>query len=417
MTALLLALACQDIDRWLEQLGADDPAAREKAATALVERWEDDAVVAALKKARHAEGAAALDRIELRRALGKEIVAEAGKDLEDEAAMVKRLEGWMGKLPGEGEACRRAARAIGARLTGRESHAEIRRLVHNRVLAKKPARDWAHALAPVLRSPRAQDRAEAAYVIGRSGAAELGAEVAALLDDREKCQSPYSRLVEEAPVRAAAIEALGRLGAKDAARRIAELLKDGHASVRRNAAAALGELGARDAAKDIAGLLEDKDVRVRIIAPLALGKLGAREHAGAVAARLKDDAWWVRESALEALASIGTKEQAAEIATLLGDPIAEVRGGAAQCLAALGCADRAGEIAALLGDAHHMAIASAALALKRLKAKGHEEALRTARARASKWGRFSIRDWGAGAWRESVSLEALIDEALAEISR
>ncbi|MGH8574314.1 MAG: HEAT repeat domain-containing protein, partial [Gammaproteobacteria bacterium] len=108
----------------------------------------------------------------------------------------------------------------------------------------------------------------------------------------------------DSSVRAAAVEALGSLGAKEQAPAIAERLKDEAYGVRGAAVQALGSLGAKEQAPAIAERLKDEVSDVRSAAVQALGSLGAKAQAPAIAERLKDKDSGVR-TAIEVLVKLG----------------------------------------------------------------------------------------------------------------
>jgi hypothetical protein len=123
--------------------------------------------------------------------------------------------------------------------------------------------------------------------------------------------------------RGAAALALGRLGAKEYAKEVAQevapLLKDPDHRTRGAAAAALGQLGAKGYAQEVAALLKDPDHRTRGAAAAALGRLGAKGYAKEVAPLLEDPDDFTRRAAAEALAEMGAKGYAKEVAALLRD--------------------------------------------------------------------------------------------------
>ncbi len=82
------------------------------------------------------------------------------------------------------------------------------------------------------------------------------------------------------------METLGRLGAKEYTKEIAELLKDIDSLVRGSAAFALSLLRAKEYTKEIAKLLKNKESKGA--AALTLGKLQAKEYAREVAKLLSD---------------------------------------------------------------------------------------------------------------------------------
>ncbi|HRD64977.1 MAG TPA: HEAT repeat domain-containing protein, partial [Candidatus Competibacter sp.] len=119
----------------------------------------------------------------------------------------------------------------------------------------------------------------------------------------EKKKKITSRLAElsrtpNSPVRKAAVEALGELGAKEQVLALVELLRDSDLSVRKAAVEALGELGAKEQVLALVELLRDSDLSVRKAAVAALGRLGAKEQVPALVELLRDSDPSVRKAAV-----------------------------------------------------------------------------------------------------------------------
>ena len=105
-----------------------------------------------------------------------------------------------------------------------------------------------------------------------------------------------------------AARALGQLG-KPAAKPLIALLTDEKQEkiVRRSAAYALGRLGDKQSAKPLLDVLKDEDPQVRLEAAFALGYLGNPRAMKPLVAALKDENWQVRWNAAVALGALGDK--------------------------------------------------------------------------------------------------------------
>ena len=204
--------------------------------------------------------------------------------------------------------------------------------------------------------------------------------------------------------RAAAAEALGRIGAPAAGSAVGPLtaaLKDPAAGVRREAARALGRMGpaARSAALALGNLLADDNVLVTAAAAEALGHIGSATDRAlrGLEKAARGGSREVRIPAAASLVQLGRRaEGAALLIRVLRDPQehSDVRGRAALGLAELGLRDQTALAAlrsAAEGDESYVAV-PAALALARL---GHPRealpALRRALAEES-FGYCTIRD-------------------------
>jgi putative heme-binding domain-containing protein len=137
----------------------------------------------------------------------------------------------------------------------------------------------------------------------------------------------------EAEVRAAAIEALGTLGAADGREPVLALLADQDVRVRRAAAAAAGKLGAKKASASLVKLLADADPEVRRGSLDSLRLLRAPEAVRLAVAALNDRP--LELSALKCLSELGGPEQAAAVAEFAQrNPSAEVLATAVRMLTA-----------------------------------------------------------------------------------
>lgn len=187
--------------------------------------------------------------------------------------------------------------------------------------------------------PRARDglRAKEVELLGGEGKRRTG-KIAEFLGD-------------EAPeVRAAALRAIGGLGAKEQAPKVAALLKDRNAGVRGEALALLGDWGSKEFAPDFVGLLDDPSGQIRLRAVEALAGWGQRDVAPRIAKLLKDPVAQSRAEAAAALGSLGAREFAPEIAPLLEDSHASVRRCAVYAIGKLGARGSAAVVRKLLKD-------------------------------------------------------------------
>jgi putative membrane-bound dehydrogenase-like protein len=144
----------------------------------------------------------------------------------------------------------------------------------------------------------------------------LLAETIRLLGTRPRLDSRAwirDKLGSNAPqVRAAAIDTLSALDARDAGEAIAGLLADSDPQVRRSAASASGKLGAKRAAGDLLKLAGDPDPELRRRCFESLALVGDRSALPAALAALND-----RETATAALrcvAAVGGPDQAEAVA-------------------------------------------------------------------------------------------------------
>jgi HEAT repeat protein len=151
-------------------------------------------------------------------------------------------------------------------------------------------------------------------------------------------------------VRISAVNALGRLGAKEQAGELVLLLRDQDSGVRASAAEALGDIQANDYAREVAKLLNDQDLYVRDSAATALAKMYAMGQVRAVADLLTSQDPGVRLSAIWALGRMHANEEVGELAKRLGDSDALVRGAAAYQLGEMQANDQAEKVAKLLND-------------------------------------------------------------------
>jgi HEAT repeat protein len=114
-------------------------------------------------------------------------------------------------------------------------------------------------------------------------------------------------------VRARVTEALGLVGAVDAAPRLVRALRaDPSTDVRLRAARALGRLGAPSAVDPLlAATGAHEPTALRVTAAQALGVLGARRAIPVLAGLVADPHHWVAHTAAAALVAVGTEGEAA----------------------------------------------------------------------------------------------------------
>lgn len=121
-----------------------------------------------------------------------------------------------------------------------------------------------------------------------SGPNELASWIAlaAALDDPSALEASLAHMAHPSPfVRRTVARALGRFAGPEAARALADLVRDNDSSVRAAAARSLGELGAGGATPLLAPLVSDPVWQVRLHAALALAQLGERGRAALRVAR------------------------------------------------------------------------------------------------------------------------------------
>lgn len=176
----------------------------------------------------------------------------------------------------------------------------------------------AERILPLLDDPSAWVRSAAAEAIGKLGARGAVPQLLFLLGDGD------SSTVDAAAV------ALGRLGAREAVPQLVDVLDSGRASAQQ----ALGMLEAVEAVPDLLPLLGRRDSYRRKLALEALGRIGAREAAGEIAALLEDEA--SRWDAVRALERMEATEIVPKLEALLGREDADLRYAAASALCRLG---------------------------------------------------------------------------------
>ena len=129
----------------------------------------------------------------------------------------------------------------------------------------------------------------------------------------------------DAEVRAQAVDALSNLEDARAIGPIAGLLKDPVADVRHNALSALGNWDHGVPTAPVVALLDDSDADVRHEAVHLLDNLHVRSAGPAIARLIHDANADVRNAAVQALGNLGEQSGAAAITEALSDPNADVR--------------------------------------------------------------------------------------------
>lgn len=340
---ILMALAFQEepLETLLEGLHSDDPEVRTKASAGILAGW----------KRWDKEDLAKLEEASMDRDLEASVRATDAMSL----ILIRRKLGepLLEKIPGADQAFHTGgdaaklevltkARALWRRqeltdTTGLEALAARSRWNDPELLARFAQKKGQALSIPVDPATRARLRVKEVELLGVEGRKRAG-KVAEYLGD-------------EAPeVRAAAVRAIGGLGAKEQAPRIAALLKDGSSAVRGEALFLLGSWGSKEYASDFAGLLQDPNGAVRRGALEALAGWGQRDVAPQIAKLLEDPYAQSRAEAAAALGALGAREFAPGVARLLQDPHASVRRSAAIAIGRFGAREFTVRLEKLLGD-------------------------------------------------------------------
>ena len=156
---------------------------------------------------------------------------------------------------------------------------------------------------------------------------------------------------DDAGVRRAAAQSLGRLGDRRAVQPLIAILADAEAEVRRSAIEALADLEDPAAIGPIAGLLKDSDTDVKKEALDALGHFDQKIPTAGVVELLDDPSADVRHEAVNLLENTHDRGAAPAIAKLIHDPSTDVREAVINALGNLGDQSSAAAITASLSDA------------------------------------------------------------------
>jgi HEAT repeat protein len=130
--------------------------------------------------------------------------------------------------------------------------------------------------------------------------------------------------------------ALGALGNRNAIPLLTRTLHDAEAPVRGRGAWALGALDGSEAVPSLLEALKDSDAGVREQVAWALGAIGDRRAVDGLMAALADAAAGVRKQAAWALGALGDRRSVTALTKSLKDPDAGVRRQAAWALGAIG---------------------------------------------------------------------------------
>jgi HEAT repeat protein/beta-lactamase regulating signal transducer with metallopeptidase domain len=192
--------------------------------------------------------------------------------------------------------------------------------VSSPVVARKPAAAPAeqdttvvNALIGRLKDENAGVRRAAANSLGRLGDLRAVTPLIAVLAD------------SDAEVRSAATDALAELEDPRAIGPIAGLLRDPVTDVKRNALSALSHWEQGIPAAPVIALLDDPDADVRHEAVDLLDHLHARSAGSAIARLIHDPSADVRSAVVHTLGNLGEQSGAAAITEALGDANADVR--------------------------------------------------------------------------------------------
>lgn len=155
---------------------------------------------------------------------------------------------------------------------------------------------------------------------------------------------------EDAEVRRAAADALGRIGDPIAIPALVSALDDPETEVRRAVLDALSQFERGVPAAPIRALLSFGDAEVRARAISILGDMPDRSSAGAIGRLVQDPDTDVRREALHALAEIRDPASASAVSVALQDSDADVRAHAVEAMTELGATISQQNLDALLQD-------------------------------------------------------------------
>jgi HEAT repeat protein/beta-lactamase regulating signal transducer with metallopeptidase domain len=213
----------------------------------------------------------------------------------------------------------------------------------------KPATEW-RAVTPVAHevkqsarseSPANADTAVVFALIGRlkdedAEVRAAAAESLGKLEDSRAVPGLIGALSDrEAKVRAAAAQSLAKFSDPRALGPLSALLADQEMEVRKEALDALTEYETGVPVAAIIRLLSDPDADLRHDAAHAIGHFGDRSAGAALAPLVKDPSPDVRQAAIESIADLHDVAHASAIVPALGDANADVRQQALEALADL----------------------------------------------------------------------------------
>jgi putative membrane-bound dehydrogenase-like protein len=156
---------------------------------------------------------------------------------------------------------------------------------------------------------------------------------------------PAAEAVEDGPVLAELLRAMGTRKVRGATPFLLRKLTSSDAEVRARALVALAETDVAEAREPVRKLLADTDARVRSAAALAAGRMALRPAGDQLLKLARDPEAEVRRSSLEALRRLREPRAVAVAVTALGDPEMALK--ALECLGELGGPDQAGPVADL----------------------------------------------------------------------
>lgn len=219
---------------------------------------------------------------------------------------------------------RQARLAVGGELLRREDGAAF--------LASRYRSSDRALVRALLDSLAAEDRVRAARLAAgllevAGGEEKLDFEVV-LLQQGKDAVAPLIRLVSKRgdwQTVVQALDALGKLKAREGVVEMAACLNDSNTWVRMAAAHALGEVGDVRAVPALVGALEDTSDVVVAAVLVGLGRTGDDRAAAVCKARLSHSNPRVRGAAVSALGRLGRKDTAALLERMLEDPDEGVR--------------------------------------------------------------------------------------------
>ncbi len=174
---------------------------------------------------------------------------------------------------------------------------------------------------------------------------------------------------DDAHIRAVAAEALGKLSCRNASKSLIHALRDDDVHVVINATRALGEIVAKDAVQPIGDLLRShKSLEVRAAAAEALEKIGDKNGRDALMQGLLDTSVLVRANSVRALATCMGEKSEMFVDEARRDGSRLVRAEAIECYGVAGLTTRVPELDRIAsGDKDPMMRVAAINALAKLK--------------------------------------------------
>jgi HEAT repeat protein len=330
----------RDVRKLIEQLGAEEAAARDAAEQALqgLGATIKPELEEALRKARDKEVRTRLSRL-LRTINFQRILGDGpGKEFVEAVGVLDRirvLRRYVYELNEREFAPADAAEVAGAILTDATDEASKKGAI--RAVTDAGIRLGGWVCAALANDRSAAVRAQALWGLGRlrsSVHSDLCGRKVTDPDEEVRKHAVWAlgemkaasflsaiegRLKDRSPqVRAAAAEAVAALGARESAVRVSALLDDPSIDVRTEAIHALGDLGAKEFAERIGGFLDSKDPRERAAAASAGGKL-SKALSDKIATLLSDPVTAVRRSAVSGLTAADPVAHSDSIAKLLKD--------------------------------------------------------------------------------------------------